>query len=91
MSSPLLIPGMRSPPWVVPFCSNCNLPVEKFTFLPVTTPYHLEIEAQCCGLTQGARLSTDEIMRLKRLNEKLYLVVGRGRAHHYDIQRPRLG
>lgn len=76
----ILIPGAR-PPFVVPYCRLCDLPVERFTVLPVKSAYYVELEAQCCGRTQGIRMSVDELMRAKRGGEKIYAVAKVG---HYQ-------
>lgn len=76
-----LIPGSR-PPLVVPYCRCCERPAERFTYNRPESPYYLDIEAECCGITQGCRVSTDEVMRLLRNNEHLWLSERRGGGHH---------
>ena len=71
---PLFVPGGQ-PPFLVPYCQLCGLPVELFTFMPIKSEFYLEVEAQCCNKTQGMRLSREDAIRLKRSNEKLFLVV----------------
>lgn len=87
--SKLLVPG-TNPPWVVPYCRLCDMPAERFAVhggqrihdrLVVggtVSAYYVEIEAQCCGKTQGKKVSVDELLRLKRDNQKLWVVVKKG-------------
>lgn len=76
------------PPWIVPFCRFCDLPVELFTILDVKSPYHVEIDAQCCGRTQGVRISVEQLLHVKRTQEKLYVVVGPRRSQGvYQMRR----
>ena len=78
----ILTPG-RQPPYIVPYCQRCDMPVERFNFFPVDSPHFIEIEGQCCGATQGARVSVEEIMRIRRAGEKLFLVTSSGKHEHH--------
>jgi len=74
----ILVPGAQ-PPFLVPYCCLCELPVERFTYMPVKSPYYVDIEAQCCNRTQGMHLSVDKLLQVKRSNAKLFLVTKAGR------------
>lgn len=76
------------PPWITPYCALCELPVELFTILDVKSPYYVEIDAQCCGRTQGARVPVEKLLEVKRSGGKLYLVVGPRRSQGvYQMRR----
>lgn len=77
--SSILKPG-ADPPIVTPYCSFCDMPAERFCMDVLTSPYYVGIHAQCCGKTQSVRISVEELFRIKRTNDKLYVVVGKGRA-----------
>lgn len=73
------------PPWVIPYCRLCDQPVERFTLGNPTNDFHaVTVEAECCGKTQGIRVTHDELMRVKRLGEKLWCVVRKGQAQGLD-------
>ena len=80
----LLVPGAL-PPVIIPFCGICDNPCERLSIFPNRSVYYLEIEGQCCGKHQGIRISIEELYRIKRNNEKLYLVVGKG--HTQEIRK----
>ena len=69
----ILRPG-ASPPVIVPYCARCDMPVERLQFDVVSDPYRMGIHAQCCGATSSVRISIEEVYRLKRSNEKLYVI-----------------
>ena len=83
----LLRPGTHAP-FIVPYCAFCGGPVERFAFGLVTSPYYVDIEAKCCDHTQGKRISTDELLRLKNTGQKLFLIVKKGRYQGFgEIKR----
>lgn len=74
------------PPVIVPYCGICDCPVERMSIFPNRSVYYLEIEGKCCGKAQGIRISIEELYRIKRSNEKLYLVVGKGHVQTIRAQ-----
>lgn len=76
--SGILKPGAE-PPILVPYCSFCELPVEYFNFDVVSSPYYVGIHGHCCDHSNSIRLPVEELFRLKRSKEKLFLIVARGR------------
>lgn len=74
-----LVPGSY-PPTIVPYCQRCDQPVERLTFDPISSPYYIGIHAQCCGQTSSVRMPVEEMFRLKRTNEKFYIIVGKHRT-----------
>lgn len=76
---PVLIPGMRHVPLVVPYCRLCGQPAELSQRTRVDW-YSMTIEAECCGKQQGRRVSLEEIKRIHDTGDKLWLVVGRGQS-----------
>lgn len=69
-----------APPMVTPYCSLCDMPVERFCMDVVTSPYYVGIHAQCCGKTSSTRIPIEEFFRIKRTNAKLYVIVGKHRT-----------
>jgi len=65
-------------PAIIPFCQRCDMPVERLRFDVVTSSYSLGIHAACCGYESSTRISAEEVMRLLRTKEKLYVIVRRG-------------
>ena len=80
----LLVPGAL-PPVIIGYCGICDRPCERLSIFPNHSVYYIEIEGKCCGKSQGIRISVEERFRLKRSNEKLYLVVGKG--HEQEIRK----
>lgn len=56
-----LRPG-APPPWVVPHCWNCRVPVERFTVDWIASPFYLPIQVQCHGKTTGLRIPAEEVL-----------------------------
>lgn len=56
-----LQPG-EPPPWVIPHCRSCGLPVEQFTVDWVSTPDKLPIQWICCGRSGGYYIPRDEVL-----------------------------
>lgn len=69
-----------NPPIVTPFCSICRLPVERFQLDVVKSPYYMGVHAQCCQRTSSMRVSIDEVRRLRATNDKLWVVMAKGRV-----------
>jgi len=74
----ILRPG-ADPPIITPYCMVCDMPVERMQFDVVTSPYYIGIHAQCCGKTSSLRLPIEEMFRMKRSKEKLYIIVAKHR------------
>lgn len=79
MSTGAVEPGAH-PPLLIPYCRRCDQPVEEMKFDVITSPYYVGIQVSCCGYTSGTRVSVDEVFRLRRSKEKLYMNGGAGRA-----------
>lgn len=73
----ILRPGCE-PPLIVPYCQLCDMPVESFCMDVVTSPYRAGIHASCCGKTSSAYLPIEEIFRLRRTNEKFFVITRKG-------------
>src|SRR3990167_9825066 len=76
--SDVLIPGADHAPTVIPWCRRCDQPVERYAILDIRSPYYMELEGQCCGVYQGIRISVDEMMRVLRTNEKVFMITRKG-------------
>jgi hypothetical protein len=63
----------QPPPWLIPFCASCDMPVEKFTKYPIKVANVVDIEAQCHGATQGIRLTLEEMVKLDAENGKIVM------------------
>lgn len=71
----VLIDG-KPPPFVIPFCASCDMPVELFTVHPV--PEHdgqpmFVAEASCHGKTSGIMMPVTDWEKLQALGHKLVL------------------
>jgi hypothetical protein len=68
------------PPTFVPFCSSCQLPVERYMYrVPKEDVEAVEFEAHCCSRTMGRRVKLAEMARLSATGEKFFLVVKKNR------------
>ena len=56
------------------------MPVERFCMDVISSPYYVGIHASCCGSTSSMRISVEEVFRLKRTNEKLYIIASKTRG-----------
>jgi len=74
-----LIVGAQ-PPIITPFCSICGLPAERFVMDVVKSPYYVGLHVHCCDRTSSMRVSIDEVRRLRMTNEKLWVVMPKGRT-----------
>lgn len=61
--SEIIQPG-QPPPWLIPMCASCDMPVQKFTVHPVVIEGIVDVEAQCHGATQGIRLTLGDMEKL---------------------------
>lgn len=60
-STPLtLMANGEPPPFLIPFCASCDMPVEEYTFYPSVEEGMYCYEARCHGQTQGIRMSIVE-------------------------------
>lgn len=64
LDSPLA-PG-HPPPWLVPHCRSCGVPVEEFTIDYVSSEWHLPIQWRCCGRTGGLKVPRDQALYASR-------------------------
>ena len=72
---------MTSRPFLIPYCALCEQPVQRFAwYLPIKSPGYVDFDAQCCGKTQGAHVSRMDLHRIRVTNEKIWLVVKKGRV-----------
>lgn len=75
---------------VIPFCGICDLPVARMVYrVPKEDSWTVDFEAQCCGKTQGRRITLAEMHRICETGEKLYLVVRKGRDQQIAAQARR--
>ncbi len=63
----------QPPPFVIPFCASCDMPVELFTVYLSPEPGYFEAEAQCHGKTSGVRMSSLDWDMRQKAGEKLVL------------------
>lgn len=56
-----LEPG-APPPWIIPHCAKCRLPVERFTVDWISSPHYLPVQFQCHGQTGGHYVPRDEAL-----------------------------
>lgn len=67
-----LRPG-GTPPLVVPHCRKCGIPVEHFTIDPISTPFHLSVDARCHGKQQGKKIPNDEVFGCLKTGKLLWM------------------
>lgn len=67
-----LIDGQK-PPFVIPFCASCDMPVELFTVYAAPEEGFFEAEAQCHGKTTGVKMLRARMDIAARGGEKLVL------------------
>lgn len=67
------------PPIVTPYCGICRMPAKRFQMDVVSSPYYVGIHASCCDRTSSMRVSIDEVRRLRMTNDKLWVVMAKGR------------
>ncbi len=67
----------QPPPFVIPFCASCDMPVELFTVYNaaiLARPSDMFVaEAQCHGKTSGIRMPIAEWEARQKAGEKLVL------------------
>lgn len=81
-----LEPG-RPPPWIVPNCFQCRVPVERFTVDWVSSPFHLPIQYQCHGKTGGMKIPFSEVMRASREHSTLWVFTETVHAKRTYVRR----
>lgn len=68
--SHIVRPG-SSPPLVFPMCGRCRLPVEKFTIDPMSDPYRLSVDVECCGRHGGAYFTVAELLYKRKHSQPI--------------------
>jgi hypothetical protein len=61
-------------PMLVPFCERCDRPVARLLYDRAPRDGTWGFQARCCGVTFGARLSQQEILRVSTSGEKFYVI-----------------
>jgi len=87
----ILRPG-TSPPMFVPYCGICDGPVEGLQFdIPTdgAGTWRVGVHGRCCGQTRSAWVSTEQVMRIKRTNEKFYIIPKKGHIQTIQEQKKR--
>lgn len=67
-----LRPG-GTPPLIVPHCRQCGIPVEHFTIDPISTPFHVSIDAECHGKQQGVKVPSEQIFGCLKSGQPLWM------------------
>lgn len=76
------------PPTFLPYCSLCQLPVARLMYrVPKEDSWAVEFDAQCCGKTQGRRITLAEMHRIRETGEKFYLIVRKGLRQQIAVAR----
>lgn len=81
--SDVLLPG-QPPPWLIPFCASCDMPVEGFTVHPIKAENVVEVEARCHGKTTGFRIT---LAQMNALDSKGGKIVTFHRGQGFDSVR----
>jgi len=69
------------PPTFIPYCALCDLPVARLAYrVPKEDSWAIEFMSQCCGKTQGRRITFAEMYRVQQTGEKFYLIVQKARV-----------
>lgn len=58
-------PG-RPPPWIIPHCFECRVPVERFTVDWIASPFYLPIQFSCHGRTGGLKVPYNEVLKASK-------------------------
>lgn len=71
-----LMSNGQPPPFLIPFCASCDMPVEAFTVHPV--PEHdgqpmFVADAECHGKTSGIMMALADWEKLHSMGRKLIL------------------
>jgi hypothetical protein len=67
-----LEPG-KPPPWVIPHCYSCGVPVDGFQVGWLSSPHYLPIEAQCHGQTRSFRIPLKDVLRASLGGQTLWV------------------
>ena len=67
-----LAPG-HPPPWVIPHCRKCNLPVETFTIDWIASPHWLPIQFSCHGQTSGMKVPREQALHMSKHGGALWV------------------
>lgn len=65
-------PG-RPPPWIIPHCHKCQVPVEMFTVDWIASPFYLPLQFTCHGKTSGMRIPYSDVMRMQHTHEPIWV------------------
>lgn len=90
-ASLIMRPGTE-PPMIVPYCGVCDQPVEHMQFdIPTdgAGTWRVGVHAKCCDRTHSAWLSTEDVMRIKRTNEKFVIIPAKAHAQTIKSQAKR--
>lgn len=85
----LITPGLPFAPTFIPYCSFCDLPVEVYVIETPREFHRIAIDAECCGVHQGAYVSTEEVLRAMQSGAKYYVTVRPGQYPGYGTESRR--
>lgn len=63
----------KPPPFVIPFCASCDMPVEAFTPYLIAEEGYFVAEAECHGATSGIRMLVKDWEAQQKAGQKLIL------------------
>lgn len=53
----------RDPPFCIPYCGSCRVPVERFSIMDMTDPHYLTIYCECHGKATYVKVPFREVFK----------------------------
>lgn len=69
----LIIQPGATPPFVIPWCASCKMPVYRFTIDPLKSELWMGVEAECHGQTEAIRVGLDDLHARKKLGRPVVM------------------
>lgn len=61
------------PPWIIPQCAQCRVPVERFTVDYIASPHYLPIQFSCHGRTSGMKVPLNHVLKASSEGGQLWV------------------
>jgi hypothetical protein len=63
----------QPPPWLIPHCRQCRVPVERFTVDYLRSPHFIPVQFQCHGKTGGIHIPASQVLHSSRTGEAIWV------------------